>query len=278
VFNERWHFTPSFNLEEHLNPDEMSCYNGRAKTFEKHFKWSTALETIWRNSLVHISLNVPGKICYYQSVDAMMANRVTTTSPEMFLERYLYAAPMDLKTAWKVEVLGHVLPTVHFIENNDPDGWFGVYNTGPGSCMQGRQQVRQYAHPGNNLALAYLKREDGRITHRTIVNKKEMKYLRIYGISDNYFFSAVLKKLGYSQSERTLEGEIIHINHLSCENCGREIPAGPYLDGEIHGVEVKSGASEGVISESGEEICYGNTYECEDCPESDSHDEDEDDA
>ena len=89
--------------------------------------------------------------------------------------------------------------TIHFVEDDDPEGWEWVYEHGHNftSCMvykrYGRSlahgmygedhPVRAYAYPGNGLRLAWIgngfKSEDGKVFARSIV--MDNKYLRIYG-------------------------------------------------------------------------------------------------
>lgn len=238
-------FSPDFQPETFLESiQQIECYKARAKALNGRFPWSDALRPVWHASLVHSSANVPGKVAYYATVKALMDNRLTRTSPEMFLERVLQYAPDNIKIAWGSEVLGRVLPTIHFVENTDPDGWFEVYNDGPRSCMQGASTVRQYAHPKNNLALAYI--ENGSIiTHRTIINKERKTYLRIYGVDAGQFVAA-LAQLGYKRDEATLQGELINLDYTTCCCCDNEVLIGPYLDGSSQGVRTIN-RSEGTI-------------------------------
>lgn len=225
-------FMPDFDPQVHLQPSEREMYAARAKVAKQRYDWSAALLPVFRNCLIHRSANVPGKVAYYASVPNMMANRITRTSPEMFLSRSLAAAPGEIQAAWISEVMGQTLPSLHFIENDNPDGWFEIYNDGPDSCMVGSLRVRQYACPGNNLALAYSVDKDGDIAYRVIVNKLHKTYLRIYGYEDekNYFVAA-LNQAGYKYSGDTLHGELIKLDYAQCDRCGSDTLVGPYFDG-----------------------------------------------
>ncbi len=270
MFLQSHAFVPDFDPIKHLQPSEREVYAIRAKVAMQRYVWSDALLPVFKNCLVHLSPNVPGKVAYYASIPNLIANRSTRTSPEMFLRRSLVSAPGEIQAAWMSEVMGQTLPMLHFIKNNDPDGWYEVYNYGPHSCMEGSPRVRQYACPGSNLALAYSRDSDENINYRVIVNLQHKTYLRIYGAEDkkNYFVAA-LNKAGYTQSSDTLHGELIRLNYVPCVACGESTLVGPYLDGcwdlveyTEHGIGRIGGHGE-TMNYSDDEIycgCSNDTY------------------
>lgn len=268
-------YYPDFQVEDYFESMvEIECYKARAKALIHRFPWSDALKPVWTASLVHLSQNVPGKVAYYANVKALMDNRLTRTSPEMFLARQLTIAPEGIKGAWMVEVMGKTLPELKFIGNTDPDGWIDVYERGPRSCMAGTTVVGQYAHPKSNLALAYIENSTGEITHRTIVNNKHKTYVRVYG-ADSGFFIAALNKAGYKQDDDTLQDEPIYLDYASCTECDRDIPFGPYFDGSsgngiryINDREAKIGGSNTLF--------YTASSVCERCEYGEGDDDDED--
>jgi hypothetical protein len=249
-------FQPDFDPEVHLQPSERELYAVRAKIAKQRYVWSSALLPVFKNCLIHLSANVPGKVAYFASVPNMVANRITRTSPEMFLSRSLAAAPGEIQAAWMTEVMGQILPTLHFIESDNPDGWFEIYNDGPHSCMEGSPRVRQYAVPGSPLALAYTVDSDDDISHRVIVNRETMTYLRIYGPEDNKnFVVAALNKAGFKYSYDTLEGGLIRLDYAHCSNCGADTLVGPYFDGGCDKVE-PIGNGIGRLGEYGDHMNY----------------------
>lgn len=268
MFNTYKHFDSVVDLHRSLTSEQFNCYLARCKAYASRFKWSTALEPIWHNCLIHVSPLVDDKVEYFASVDAMVRNRTTRTSPEMFLERYLSTAPLDLKSAWRLEVLGQVAPTVEFIPNTDPDGWYRVYDDGPYSCMQGSDRVRQYAHPKNDLALAYML-DGGRIVARTIVNQKTKNYMRIYSRDhdddgrDSDRMAMALRKLGYTRDIDCLEGQMIHVHYLECCVCDNEVPVGPYFDGNHGHIQLNpENDREGVVGNDGIGVDYEEPVSC----------------
>lgn len=91
-----------------------------------------------------------------------------------------------------------------------------VYETGPSSCMKGGRgyfgfcdelgqvthATEAYASP--DIAVAYLKREDGRVTARTVVNMIDKQFISIYG--DGIRLRLLLEEEGYSCEDATLDG------------------------------------------------------------------------
>lgn len=267
-------YYPGFQVEACFdNLEQIECYKARAKALAHRFPWSDALRPVWTASLVHLSQNVPGKVAYFANIKALMENRLTRTSPEMFLTRQLKVAPETIQAAWEVEVLGKTLPQLLFVTNTDPDGWEDVYDRGPHSCMSGRSMVRQYAHPKSNLELAYVEAPNGVVTHRTIVNKKRKTYVRPYGQDPGYFIAA-LNKAGFKQDDDTLEGEYIYLGYTSCSDCDRDMLHGPYFDGSTgNGVKVVN-KLEGIIGGCNT-LYYAESNICERCEYGEGDDDDE---
>lgn len=261
MFNHHDHFEEGFSIANVLTPHQLECYTARAKIHKQRFPWSEALDPVWRVCLVHTSANVPGKIAYYQSIENLVNNRLTRTSPEMFLDRFLTHAPEKIRLAWKVEVLGTILPTVQFISNTDPEGWMRVYKLGPHSCMRGDPLVKAYAHPNSKLALAYAEDSSGNIWARSIVNTKTKTYIRVYSGQDAPLFVAALNKAGYWQDDNTLEGQPIYTRQVECETCSATRYLTPYFDGGFDCINVPDyHKEEGIITRKGCEETTDNEY------------------
>lgn len=256
-------YYPDFQVEScFASLEQVECYKARAKALIHRFPWSDNLRSVWTASLVHMSTNVPGKVAYYANVKALMENRLTRTSPEMFLARQLINAPEYIQAAWSHEVMGNLLPTLSFIEKDNADGWYEVYDNGPQSCMAGSHRVRQYAHPKSNLALAYI--DTGtEITHRAIVNRQRKTYLRVYGRDAGYFVAA-LHEAGFRQDNETLCGEPIWLDYASCRYCDREVEVGPYFDGNTDNYVTPINDKEATIGGS-MPLSYSESPECIRC-------------
>lgn len=284
-------FEPDWDPARLMSADQYNLYLQRYNQLKPRFAWSDKLEKVYAGFLVHRSMNVPGKVAYFQNIPAMIENRYTRTSPEMFLARALGQAPDQIRTLWGVEVCGNLVPTIHYVENNDPSGWREVYDNGPHSCMAGSNLVTQYAHPDNHLALAYMTHGDGeRIICRTIVNREKMQYIRIYtqrGFEEETpHFVAALNMAGFSHSYDAMMGERIHISYGSCFRCECRLVRGPYIDGSSQVVKLDP-PPEGsfrpktaVVANYGEDLHYSTADDDElhcGCEEGDDWDEEDDD-
>ena len=257
----------AYDAAKALTPAQYECYLARAAAYRPRFVWSEDLKPLFDVCLVHTSAHVPGKVAYFATVQNMLENKTTRTSPEMFLDRFLMNAPDDIKFAWEQEVLGKVLPTISFIPNTDPDMWVMVYKEGPYSCMKGVDEVRQYAHPKNNLALAYFQNSNGKIVNRAIVNQAAKTYVRAYG-NECTAFVAALRKLGYRQSDSTLKNQYVYLRWDTCGECGDDVITGPYLDGDYDYIlpTANVGPAEGIICGDGvEKFRSSEEPRCDSC-------------
>ena len=257
-----------FQPTDRLTPEQVECYNARVVAYRPRFIWSESLKPLFDVCLVHSSCHVPGKVAYFSSVQNMLNNQTTRTSPEMFASRFLASAPPELRAAWEHEVMGKLLPEVKFIPNTEPQLWYQVYEEGPNSCMAGCHEVRQYANPKNDLALAYAQDNTGKITNRTIVNQKTKTYVRLYG-NENMYFATALRNLGYTQSCDTLKNQRVWVNHADCNNCGDSVITGPYLDGDYVYVTLlpNTNGEEGIINDddAGDRFRSPEEPICSDC-------------
>jgi hypothetical protein len=181
----------------------------------------------------------------------------------MFLARALGSAPEMIRAAWSVEVCGNIVPPLHYIENDDPQGWVDVYHHGPQSCMAGAIQVRQYACEENNLALAFMK-DNGKIIARAIVNRENMHYVRAYVDKNRQeevpTFITALNMAGFTQADDALVGERINVEFGNCYRCDCRLLRGPYIDGTAQSVRLDPyptgslSPRTGVIHRNGDEV------------------------
>lgn len=108
-----------------------------------------------------------------------------------------------------------------------------VYTTGPRSCMANKQQsidgvnrevVESYSY--GDVAVAWLKKPDGGIRARSVVNLKSKLYNSVYG--DPPRLIAALHEQGYKHSHRALNGCRLHAWKIDGDNAYMV----PWLDGE----------------------------------------------
>ncbi len=86
-----------------------------------------------------------------------------------------------------------------------------VYENGPRSCMSGNasQYNSDGVHPSEayateDIAVAFIRRDDGRITARTVCNMKDKKWVSIYG--DSVRMSELLTAQGFTHDYNCLVG------------------------------------------------------------------------
>lgn len=82
-----------------------------------------------------------------------------------------------------LDKLQHDLSNFRLEIYTEPEDWLRVYaDDNVHSCMSGRPEVRCYAHPENDLALAALYAPGtDQVVARTILNTKEHWYVRLFG-------------------------------------------------------------------------------------------------
>lgn len=202
----------------------------------------------------------PMKVAFYKSFNDWLNAKRTVMKPGRYLKKYYGQDSPDACIPWLNEdevrtwaeqwEEKHRPVEVHFKENTDPDGWEWVYRNEVGfeSCMSGckyegngPRAVRAYAHPENNLALAYMlnKTGDG-VTARCIVNKHKMVAGRVYGDAR---LRLALTRIGYQVEVGGLIGEKLALIPVD----GRPGQAYmPYLD---YGTESGGGATNIIVSE-----------------------------
>lgn len=270
MFNQTEHYYDDFRPLDELSLADHALYAARTQKYRPHFPWGPCLDKLFQLCFVHADRNVPGKVSYFATIDAFRADKLTRTSPEMFLERWLASARGVIRETWASEVLGKLLPTVEFYDNKDADKWYDVYENGPHSCMAGSDDVRKYAHPENDLAIAFVRNGEFRYYARSIVNQKTKTYVRVYAkMEHSDTFAAALAKLGYKRdSDASLNGQVIYVGKAECRSCDTEILTGPYLDGSHRNVELRADGKSGVIDDNGEPLRSdndGDGYACTDC-------------
>jgi len=199
-----------------------------------------------------------GYVTYYQSLSKMLKETSdgegirTKTTIGRFLNKFTDMNQEEIKSISEEFSAKYGSKKLFLIPNTDPDGWEAVYESAVGftSCMQYARDnryldarcygefhpVRAYAHPDNDLALAYMaNREwDGnmkgfKVYARSIVNVKNKTFLRVYG---NDSFVHLLESKGYTNSSLTINRQKLKKVELD----SGEIVC-PYLDGDVVRVE-----------------------------------------
>lgn len=243
---------------------------------------------------VHASRETPGNVAFYADTDKLEADKLTSMKPG----RYLATFYGDILSAdeikqWANKQVAATQPTpLKFVGNDDPLGWVWVYENSQSSCMRynrsnryinivlknDKHPVTVYAHPENNLALAYTmlpgevedrtrfcNTDEYIVGARAIVNTARKTYLRIYGAGDVQYtaMKEALECAGYTESGSTLRNEKLRLVEV------KDGYLCPYLDGNYTHVTVYR--SHLLIGDDGLYANETRGYVCED------EDEDEED-
>lgn len=157
------------------------------------------------------------------------ANRQTVLKIGKYLKKYSEMTDpqiASISNLYRIEVLGNV--DIRFARTREDIA--SVYVNGPSSCMShsesgydtdGIHPSEVYATP--DISVAYIVRDNGRITARAVCNEIRKYYSRIYG--DEQSLKPVLEALGYTK------GDLNGCSLLRLTNDNGNIIA-PFLDGE----------------------------------------------
>lgn len=248
---------------------------------------------------LHVSKDDPTKVAYAQSWEHLVAGRWTRLKPGRYLTKFFgkngsgrEGGPVISEANIRIMVQAFDLlnapPELHFVENDDPDGWEWVYEHGHGftSCMVynhptaryldrrccgENHPVRAYARRGNGLRLAWFgvgfKSDEGRVFARAVVRDDPILgvkgHVRIYG-DDR--LGLLLQAAGYGDcvdtedvmlNRRTVNGELL-VPYLDGNEGVRDM--GDYLlvcDNECDYLASSTGI--GVLPDR------LSTVECDDC-------------
>ena len=223
---------------------------------------------------VHAAHEMPGNVAFYADTDKLEADKLTSMKPGRYLSAF-YGDDLSAEEIkqWANKQQALMTPTeLKFVGNDDPLGWMWVYENSSPSCMRYNRNNRYidlglkgayhpvtvYAHPENNLALAYImlpgNAEDRTmyclpdahvVGARAIVNTRNKTYLRLYAAGDVQYtaMEKAFDSAGYTQSDDTLRHEKLRLEKI---NGGYLCP---YLDGDYARVQVRS--SHLLVSEYG---------------------------
>ena len=258
-------------------------------------------EPVWQNEAwyqdsmycvlhqTHVSADDPNLIAYTQNGDKLMRNIQTRTKPGKYLQQFFgNVLTSDQIRYWaEMHQIANGKCDLNFVPNTDPDGWEWVYENAVGfsSCMMynhpnGRHlasglygedhPVRAYAHPDNNLALAWIGTGvvgNGSVVARAIVNTKTKEYVRLYGDSR---LQTVLEAAGFTHSGGCLRDQVIH----AAWSDDHESYICPYLDGHYTNVEkgvdrmgrsIFTVGDDGVDGQMANGLVSGKEYACDEC-------------
>lgn len=254
--------------------------------FDQPPKSSTGKVPVWHQSLwyrtahKHHTLHpycakrddIPGGIAVAETYARLYAQRFTVMKPGRYLTKYFgnVLTEGDIKMFAQRQIGGSIAATVYFAKTGDEIVW--VYENSPRSCMKMNRDeryidesldedihpVRAYAHPENNLAVAFIMRDKMAkpeyrhdpdadayrgtpVYARTIVNTQRKCYYRLYGQNGGESaLEEALRSLGYVYRADTLAGELLSMQRVDAYlnpdeyGVGREdwaYVSAPYVDG-----------------------------------------------
>ncbi len=176
-----------------------------------------------------------GYITYYSSVNKLLKNNSdgkgirTKTTLGRFLKKFSTLTDNEIRILAEAYNAKFKQEFLFFIPNTNPNGWEDVYENAWGfsSCMMysapkkkyldnrchgEHHPARAYAHPENDLALAYIANKEWfagnneglKVYARTIVNTRNKTYLKIYGDSST---NSLLELAGYTKNSSTTDGQ-----------------------------------------------------------------------
>tara|TARA_R110000772_G_scaffold16184_11_gene46269 strand:+ start:5528 stop:7111 length:1584 start_codon:yes stop_codon:yes gene_type:complete len=141
----------------------------------------------------HVSTNDASQIAYYPTIQRFLEDRpVTTRAGRLFRK----AIPMNRDDAVVASVTNEYMkhlnpPELKWARTEEEIEY--VFRNGPRSCMGGIEKeadgecyLLSKIHPSrvyatDSLGVAYLEKDNGAISSRTVVNMKDKEYNRIYG-------------------------------------------------------------------------------------------------
>ena len=227
--------------------------------------WTGTLPSRHDEHFVHASRETPGNVAFYADTDKLEADKLTSMKPGRYLATFYgdILSADEIKQWANKQVAATQPATLKFVGNDDPLGWVWVYENSAASCMRynrsnryinivlknDKHPVTVYAHPENNLALAYImlpgevedrtrfcNTDEYIVGARAIVNTARKTYLRIYGEGDVPYIAMkeALACAGYTHSDNTLKHEKLRLV---------DVDGGylcPYLDGDYTHISVYS--------------------------------------
>lgn len=232
------------------------------KPLNYYFNGSVGVNPIERYKMAfhlpHVSVVDPTKVAFYQSPDKLRRGIETRIKPAAYYKRYVNPnASEELLaqiTRCHMELSDGYKNILHFAENDDPDTWVEVYESGYiSSCMSNSNYnlslleacrcycTSAFGLPDNGLRLAWLayspdEADPCNAVARAIVHQPTMTYVRVYG--DDRLKSA-LEAFGYTQADGYPEGLQL-ATWLADTEAPREsggVAAGfahPYVDGDLY--------------------------------------------
>lgn len=209
------------------NPELIAAYTAGVNR-------CTALPQIIREVCVaEMDPNRRANICY--SPDLKNFSMYLSGNRSLPIDKFLnlFKGMIEQNVLDKLE---HDLNNFRLEIYTEPDDWVRVYaDDNVHSCMSGHHEVKCYAHPENNLALAALYAPGTNIVvARTILNTKDKWYVRLFG---DRLLVDKLAALGYHKLD-DMPPRFRMYGFIPRDPYDRSEVILPYLDFDSHKIEI----------------------------------------
>jgi hypothetical protein len=145
------------------------------------------------NHYAHVSTADDSKIAFTSDDSMGEQDRQTRMRPGKYLKSNFPALP-DTEVQRYAAVFAKYCENLGFKLATTPEDIVRVYADGPSSCMKGAEQVSVYG--AGDLAIAYLEKDFGEVTARSVVWPEKKIWVRIFG--DAGRLEGALEREGYS--------------------------------------------------------------------------------
>jgi hypothetical protein len=188
------------------------------------------LKPIHRKHFAHMADKHPGKIAFTESPEKGEADIQLVISPTAYLARFFkdHISQRDIRDIGSMFETGEY--ELHI--SSRPEDFEMVYENAPNvcgdgsgatSCMRykrtefnngrGLPHHPAYVYGAGDLAIAWIKNDDGEILGRTVIWPEKKTYVRVYGIGANYqaLMHTLLKRQGYRHTNEFTGAKLLKI-------------------------------------------------------------------
>lgn len=136
----------------------------------------------------HLDERFPGKICFTESDQFGVIDRLTVLSPGRYISRFYETGDQKMADAERRRLIALIDPSGEVLFARTPEEITRVYKEGPSSCMDGSHAVFKdlpvwptAIYGAGDLAVAYTVNSRGRIQARALCWPEKKQFGRIYG-------------------------------------------------------------------------------------------------
>jgi len=162
-----------------------------------------------QDHFAHLPIDDQSKVAFTESEELGIIDRVTALTPGRYLTRFYPEVDDDKRR----QLIAAIDPSGEIFYARTPDEITKVYQEGPSSCMDAKQEHASFwdypcwptaPYGAGDLAVAYTVNNRGRIQSRTLCWPEKKQFGRVYG--DIQRMTAAMKAEGY-EDIRTDRGD-----------------------------------------------------------------------